>query len=94
MREGWEWTLYRWLLLLLGVSTTAYVTVPDYPWGTPLWIVLSLDPNGWLHEVFYIWTFVIMAVFLSYEWEQRSLNVRRIRRVRSLKASKKEKKEV
>ena len=67
-------------MVLTAISTTVYVTIPDYPWGTPFWVVAVMDPNGWLHECFYIWAFFLVAVDLTYRFEEKSR--KRFRRVR------------
>ena len=59
----------RSTVLAFGVIVSLYVAVPDYPYGVPLWNSLCLDPNGFWHEVFYIWTFVAAAVFGSILWQ-------------------------
>jgi len=91
MKAGQEWSLLRWTLAGCFLSTATYVTIPDYPWGTPLFTVLAYDPNGWLHEMFYIATFFAIALWLTYIFEERSLRVRRLRlweRVRRLRTAK------
>ena len=44
---GSVWT--AWYLFIL-----AYVTIPDYPYDTPLWQSLTLDANGYWHEIWYL----------------------------------------
>ena len=44
---GSVWT--AWYLFLL-----VYVTIPDYPYDWPLWESLTMDPNGYWHEVWYL----------------------------------------
>jgi len=62
----------RSVAVAMGIFITVYVSIPDYPYGTPLWQVLVWDANGWLHEVFYIWVFVlsILAIDAWFEWTQ------------------------
>ena len=72
-----HWTILRWLLVITALVTSVRVTVPDYPWGTPLWLALvgmaRTEPyNGWIHEIFYIWTFFLVAAWLTYTFEERS----------------------
>ena len=52
-----------WLFLV------AYVTIPDYPYGVPLWQSLCLDANGYWHEVFYISVGAAALVFSSILWQ-------------------------
>lgn len=75
-----HWTMLRISLILLAISTTVYVTVPDYPWGTPLWLALvgmakTAPYNGWIHECFYIWTFFLVGIDLTYRFEKKSKEV-------------------
>ena len=69
----WPWTLLRVALFLTAISTTVYVSIPDYPSGIPVWEWLTTDPNGYLHEVFYIWTFFLVGIDLSYRFEEKSV---------------------
>ena len=59
----------RTAFVVLGAFLTLYVSIPDYPYGVPLWQSLCLDANGYWHEVFYIWTFTLSAVFISVVWQ-------------------------
>ena len=61
--------VWRSVLLAFGMMTTVYVTIPDYGWQHSLFMNLAYDPTGWLHEVFYIWAFVMAGVFGSILWE-------------------------
>ena len=74
-QKRWDYYLLRVALLLAMISTTVYVTIPDYPWGTPFWQVVCWDANGWLHEVFYIWTFFLVGIDLSYRFEKKTEEV-------------------
>lgn len=67
-----EWSFLRLSLLAFAIVTTVYVTIPDYPSDIPAYTVLTLDPSGWLHEVFYIWTFCLVGINLSYIFEKKS----------------------
>lgn len=79
----WHWTMLRASLLLLWTSTFLYTTIPDYGYSYSLFENLAYDPTGWLHEEFYIATFFLVAVFLTYEFEKRSLAVKRLRRLKN-----------
>ena len=46
--------ILRWTLLGCYMAIILRVSVPDYPYGVPLWESLTMDPNGYWHEVFYI----------------------------------------
>jgi len=59
----------RSIVLAFGVIISLYVAIPDYPYGVPLWNSLCLDPNGFWHELFYIWTFTAAVVFGSILWQ-------------------------
>ena len=59
----------RSIVLAFGVIISLYVAIPDYPYGVPLWNSLCLDPNGFWHELFYIWTFTAAIVFSSILWQ-------------------------
>jgi len=74
-KVGLEWSLLRWTLVACWLSTTLYVSIPDYPVHTPLWKVLTLDPNGWLHEVFYIAVGFLVLIDLTYHFEKKSRKV-------------------
>ena len=67
--KGWEWPLLRWGLVLWWLSIAIYVAIPDYPYGTPIWVWATLDKNGFLHEEFYIATFFVALITLTYYWE-------------------------
>lgn len=48
-----------WAVMFAGwtmfyVSILAVVTIPDFPYHTPLWMSLTVDSNGYWHEAFYI----------------------------------------
>ena len=74
----WHWTMLRISLLLLWISTFVYTTIPDYGYQYSLFENLAFDPAGWLHEEFYIATFFLVAVFLTYEFEKRSKGLGRV----------------
>ena len=61
--------VFRSVLLAFGLIVTIYVSIPDYPRTGSLFEVLAFDANGWLHEVFYIWAFVLSAMFTSVLWQ-------------------------
>jgi cytochrome c oxidase subunit IV len=71
-KVGWEWTFLRYCLGLSWITTLVYVTIPDYGYDYTLFMNLGYDPTGWLHECFYISTFFISAVTLTYFWERLS----------------------
>lgn len=48
----WAATFALWTMFY--VSVLAIVTVPDYPYHTPLWQSLTVDATGYWHEAFYI----------------------------------------
>ena len=87
MTPGSEWRLLRLSLLALMLSTLIYVTIPDYPWGTPFWKVACWDANGWLHECFYIVVGFLVMIDLTYWWQRRVTTTTTTRRVRRRKAS-------
>ena len=73
------WSAIRWLLTGLFASIVIIVTLPDYPYGIPLWSSLTLDPNGYWHELFYILVGWGVSIDLTYRWEKTE-KVYRIRR--------------
>ena len=66
------WEAVRWALGIWFVLQALYITIPDYPYGYRLWYWLTYDPNGYLHEMFYLATFYVVCLFLTYEFEKRS----------------------
>ena len=76
-----QWQLLRWLWTALYASTALYVSIPDYPYGTPLWSWLTLDQNGYLHEMFYITVFWLLGLYLIDRREDRDDDRRRRRPV-------------
>lgn len=54
------------------VLQAIYVTIPDYPYDYRLWYWLTYDPNGYLHEMFYLAMFYLAFLFVSYELEKRA----------------------
>ena len=79
MRLGWEWSFLRWTLVACCLSTILYVSIPDYPYGVPLWTWMTLDANGYLHEVFYITVGFLVLIDLTYRWQRPQMRVRRLR---------------
>ena len=73
------WLLLRWTLVACWLSTSLYCSIPDYPYGTPLWIVLTWDANGWLHEMFYIAVGFFVLIDLTYHWQNRGKRFRVLR---------------
>jgi hypothetical protein len=59
----------RSIVLAAWLFLVAYVTIPDYPYGVPLWQSLCLDANGYWHEVFYISVGAAAFVFSSILWQ-------------------------
>ena len=58
---GSVWTAW-WLFIAI------YVTIPDYPYGVPIWQWVTLDSNGYLHEMFYIavaWGLGYVTIWIS-----------------------------
>lgn len=74
-----EWRLLRWILVALWLSTTLYVSIPDFPRDTPLWETLTWDRSGWLHEVFYIAVGFLVLIDLTYRWQKPRVIVLRKR---------------
>lgn len=66
-----SWSRFRWLIALTGLIVELRVMIPDYPWGTPFWIVACWDKNGWLHEAFYIAVGFLVLIDISYYWQAR-----------------------
>ena len=62
-------TVIRSVLVAFGVFISVYVTIPDYPRDASLFEVLAYDPNGWLHELFYVWVFVLSGVAIDAWYE-------------------------
>ena len=65
------WQRLRWILVACWLSLTIRVTIPDYPYGVPLWNSLVLDSNGYWHEVFYIsvgWGIGMLSLMLISAW--------------------------
>ena len=62
----------RSVTVAAGLALSAYLVVVDYPFGTPLWKVLIWDAAGIVHELFYVWAFVLSVVALDawYEWQK------------------------
>ncbi len=71
-KVGWEWTFLRCCLAISWLTTTVYVAIPDYPYDYKLWYWLCMDPNGFLHEAFYIAAFFVSMITLTYFWERLS----------------------
>ena len=67
------WTFLRSCLALCWLTTTIYVSIPDYPRDYPLWWSLCMDPNGYWHEVFYIAGTFVSLITLTYFWELLSM---------------------
>lgn len=76
----WRWTfgpirsssahcVARSIVIACWLFLVAYVTIPDYPYGVPLWQSLVLDANGYWHEVFYISIGAAALVFSSILWQ-------------------------
>jgi len=66
------WTFLRSCLALAWLTTTVYVAIPDYPYGTPIWVWTTMDPNGFLHEEFYIAGMFVLLITLTYYWQRMS----------------------
>ena len=49
-----QWQLLRWLWTALFCVLVVRVTIPDYPWGTPLWKAFYWDQSGYFHELYTI----------------------------------------
>jgi len=65
------WTLLRISLAICWLTTLVYVTIPDYGRQYTLFENLAYDPTGWLHECFYITTFFVLTINLTYYWENK-----------------------
>ena len=76
------WSAFRWLIALAGLVVEVRVAIPDYPYGYRLWYWACCDPNGWLHEAFYIAVGFLVLIDLSYHWERKEAVMRRVRRLR------------
>ena len=70
-----EWSFLRWTLVACWLSTTIYVAIPDYPYSWPLWYWLTYDPNGFLHEAFYLAVGFLVLIDLTYHWQKKSKGV-------------------
>ena len=68
------WSVLRWGAGLWFVLQAVYVTIPDYPYGYRLWYWLTCDPNGYLHEMFYLVTFYVVFLWVTFELEHRALS--------------------
>ena len=58
-------TIFRSVMVAVGVFLSIYIAVPDYPYGVPLWQSLTMDANGFWHELWYVWGLVLAAVFID-----------------------------
>lgn len=56
-------------MIAFATILTVYVSIPDYGYSHSLFVNLAYDPAGWLHELFYIWTFTAAIVFSSILWQ-------------------------
>ena len=61
--------LSRTALVVWGLVMTLALTIVDYGYDYSIFRNLAYDPVGWLHELFYVWTFVVSAVLISVLWE-------------------------
>ena len=55
--------------IALGLTATVYATIPDYPWGTPLWEAVFFGTAGWIHEMAVIWALAGGMIFGSILWQ-------------------------
>ena len=69
MRQGWEWTFLRCCLGLTWLTTVLWISIPDYPYAWPIWYWFAMDPNGYLHEVWYASATFTSLITLTYFWQ-------------------------
>lgn len=74
-----QWSALRWLLAGSWLFTTIRVAIPDYPYDWPLWYSLTMDPNGFWHEAFYIAVGFLVMIDITYHWEMRKKRFRVVR---------------
>ena len=59
----------RSALVVFGVIMTVALTHLDYGYKYSVFVNLAYDPAGWLHELFYVWGFVVAFIAISILWE-------------------------
>jgi len=62
------WRLIGSLWTAAFLFIAIYVAIPDYPYGVPIWVWMTSDPNGFLHEEFYIatmWLLGYVVIWIS-----------------------------
>lgn len=83
LRAGDEWRLLRTAVVAWWAFITVYITIPDYPYDWPLWYSVCMDPNGYWHEVFYIFVGFLVLGWVTFTAEERQkLLSRRYRRIK------------
>ena len=63
------WTFLRAVLAIAWLVTTVRISVPDYPYEWPIWYWYAYDPNGYLHEVWYMSGVFVCLITLTYFWQ-------------------------
>ncbi len=61
--------VWRSVWIAIGLTATIWATIPDYPWGTPLWSAVFYGTAGWIHEMATIWAITGGMVFGSILWQ-------------------------
>ena len=64
--------IHRWarsFLVVFGIVMTVALTHLDYGYKYSVFTNLAYDPVGWLHELFYVWGFVVAFIAFSVLWE-------------------------
>jgi len=82
------WTFLRVAFAIAWLGLTVRIAIPDYPYDSPLWYSLCMDPNGFWHEAFYVFVGFVCLITLTYFWEERSERIKGFARVRRLRTSK------
>ena len=70
------WTILRWLWTAFWILEASFLAIVDWPSTGKLWYVLCYDPNGVVHELFYVFVGYAVILDLTYWWERRHTDVR------------------
>ena len=66
-----RWVILRSCITALFITAIVIVTVADYPYDWPIWYWMTMDPNGYLHEMFYIFVGWTAAIWWTVYWERK-----------------------
>jgi len=69
------WRIGRSIGAALFLASGVIITIADYPYHLPLWHWLCLDPNGYLHEMFYLFVGFSAFVWWTMYFEKKSTGI-------------------